>query len=132
MKSKWLLLGVIAAAMLVITACAKLPNDVSVNESSSGKQVELFVGGTLTVTLDSNATTGYSWELTGISDTGVLQKTDNKYVAPTSGLMGAGGKEVWTFKALKAGTTTLSMDYSQPWVGGQKGANSFSLTIVVK
>jgi inhibitor of cysteine peptidase len=132
MKSKWLLLGVIAAAMLVITACSKLPNDVSVNESSSGKQVELFVGGTLTVTLDSNATTGYSWELTGISDTGVLEKTDNKYEAPTSGLMGAGGKEVWTFKALKAGTTTLSMDYSQPWVGGQKGSNSFSLTIVVK
>lgn len=132
MKSKWLLLGVIAAAMLVITACSKLPNDVSVNESSSGKQVELFVGGILTVTLDSNATTGYSWELTGISDTGVLEKTDNKYEAPTSGLMGAGGKEVWTFKALKAGTTTLSMDYSQPWVGGQKGSNSFSLTIVVK
>ena len=132
MKLKWLLIGVITAAMLVITACSKLPNDVSVNESSSGKQVELFVGGTLTVTLDSNATTGYSWELAGISDTGVLEKTDNKYEAPTSGLMGAGGKEVWTFKALKAGTTTLSMDYSQPWVGGQKGSNSFSLTIVVK
>jgi len=132
MKSKWLFIGVIAAAMLVTTACSKLPGDVSVDESSSGKQVELFVGGTLTVTLDSNATTGYSWELTGISDTGVLEKTDNKYEAPTSGLMGAGGKEVWTFKALKAGTTTLNMNYSQPWVGGQKGANSFSLTIVVK
>jgi inhibitor of cysteine peptidase len=132
MKSKWLLLGVIAAAMLVITACSKLPNDVSADASSSGKQIEITASGTLTVTLDSNATTGYSWELAGISDTGVLEKTDNKYEAPTSGLMGAGGKEVWTFKALKAGTTTLSMDYSQPWVGGQKGANSFSLTIVVK
>ena len=132
MKSKWLLLGVIAAAMLVITACSKLPNDVSADASSSGKQIEITASGTLTVTLDSNATTGYSWELAGISDTGVLEKTDNKYEALTSGLMGAGGKEVWTFKALKAGTTTLSMDYSQPWVGGQKGANSFSLTIVVK
>ena len=132
MKSKWLLLGVIAAAMLVITACAKLPNDVSVNASSSGKQVELFVGGTLTVTLDSNATTGYSWELTGISDTGVLQKTDNKYVAPTSSLVGAGGKEVWTFQTLTAGTTTLSMEYSQPWTGGQKGAEHFTLTVISK
>jgi len=46
--------------------------------------------------------------------------------------VGAGGKEVWTFIALKAGTTTLSMEYSQPWEGGQKGANSFNVTIVVK
>jgi inhibitor of cysteine peptidase len=82
--------------------------------------------------LDSNATTGYSWELKGISDTAVLEKTDNKYEAPTSGLMGAGGKEVWTFKALKTGTTTLSMEYSQPWEGGQKGTNSFNVTVVVK
>jgi inhibitor of cysteine peptidase len=82
--------------------------------------------------LDSNATTGYSWELKGISNPAILEKTDNKYVTPTSGLVGAGGKEVWTFKALKAGTTALSMEYSRPWEGGRKGANSFNVTIVVK
>ena len=132
MKSKWLFIGVIAATVLVTTACSKLPNDVSVDESSSGKQVEIVVNGSLTVTLDSNATTGYSWKLTGISDTGVLQKTDNKYVAPTSGLVGAGGKEVWTFQTLTAGTTTISMEYSQPWTGGQKGAKHFTLTVISK
>ena len=51
MKSKWLLLGVIAAAMLVITACSKLPKDISVDASSSGKQIEIAASGTLTVTL---------------------------------------------------------------------------------
>ena len=33
------------------------------------------------------------------------------YEAPTSDLMGAGGKEVWNFNALEAGKTTLSMEY---------------------
>ena len=132
MKSKWLLIGLVATVLLVLTACSSLPNQVSVDESSSGKQVEIAVGGSLTVTLESNATTGYSWELKEIGDTNILQKTDNKYVAPTSGLMGAGGKEVWNFKALKAGKTTLSMEYSQPWAGGQKDAKSFNLTVVVK
>ena len=132
MKFKWLFLGMIATVMLVMTACAKLPNNVSADESSSGKQVSIAVGGTITVTLDSNATTGYSWELKEISDTAVLEKTDNKYEAPTSGLIGAGGKEVWTFKVLAAGTTTLSMEYSQPWVGGQKAAKNFALTVVSK
>jgi inhibitor of cysteine peptidase len=75
---------------------------------------------------------GYNWELKGISNANVLEKTDNKYVAPTSNLMGTSGKEVWTFKVLKAGTSTLSMGYSQPWEGGQKDANTFTLTVVVK
>ena len=95
-------------------------------------QVEITAGGSLTITLESNVTTGYSWELKQISDASILQKTDNKYEAPASGLIGAGGKEIWNFKALKAGTTTLSMEYSQPWTGGQKGAKSFTLTVVVK
>ena len=132
MKSRWLLIGLIAAVLLAMTACSSSAKQVSADESSSGKQMDIAVGGTLMVTLDSNQTTGYSWELKEIGDTSILQKTDNKYVAPTSGLMGAGGKEVWNFKALKAGNTTLSMGYSQPWAGGQKDAKSFNLTIVVK
>jgi inhibitor of cysteine peptidase len=134
MKIKWLTLGLVITAIMgmVIAGCSSLPKQVSADASSSGKQIEIAAGGSFTITLDSNATTGYSWELKGISDTTVLEKTDNKYVAPTSGLMGAGGKEVWTFKALKAGTSTLTMEYSQPWAGGQKGANTFSLTVLVK
>jgi inhibitor of cysteine peptidase len=128
-----IIVGLIAITIITLmTACSSLPKQVSADASSSGKQIEIAVGGSIAVTLDSNATTGYSWELKGISNPAILEKTDNKYEAPTSELIGAGGKEVWTFKALKAGTTTLNMEYSQPWEGGQKGANSFSVTVVVK
>ena len=132
MKSKWLLAGLVFIALLAIAACSSTPNQVSVDGSFSNKQVEIAVNGSLTVILDSNATTGYSWELTDISDNSVLEKTANTYETPTSGLVGASGKEVWDFKALKQGKTTLSMEYSQPWTGGQKDAQSFNLTIVVK
>ena len=133
MKIKWLLMGIIAAAAMTLTAaCTHLPNDVAVSAADSGKQVEIVAKGTVTVTLDSNATTGYSWELTDISDTAVLQKTDSKYEAPNSGLVGAGGKEVWTFKTLKDGKATITMSYGQPWAGGQKGARTFTLTVVSK
>jgi inhibitor of cysteine peptidase len=133
MKLKWLFIGVMAAALLVMTACSRAVSQASVNESDSGKQVEIWAnGGILTVTLESNQTTGYGWELKEISDPSVLQKTESEYETPVSGLVGAGSKEVWTFKALNAGTTTLSMEYSQPWEGGQKGAKSFTITVVVK
>jgi len=134
MKIKWLTLGLVITAIMVMVmaGCSSLPKQVSADVSSSGKQIEIAAGGSFTITLDSNATTGYNWELKGISDTAVLEKADNKYEAPASGLMGAGGKEVWTFEAMKAGTSTLTMEYSQPWAGGQKSANTFSLTVVVK
>jgi predicted secreted protein len=133
MKLKWLLLGVITVSIVTLmTSCSKLPNGVSVNESSSGKQVEVAVNGTITVTLDSNATTGYGWQNSRISDSSVLEKTNNIYNAQTSGLMGTGGKEVWTFKALTAGKATINMEYDQPWTDGQKDAKSFVLTVVVK
>jgi inhibitor of cysteine peptidase len=132
MKLILLILGVAPALLLLVTACAATPNQVSVNQSFSGKQANIAAGGSITVTLDSNATTGYSWQLMGISDNTVLEKTNNVYEAPTSGLMGASGKEVWTFQALRAGKATVTMEYGQPWTGGQKDANNFVLTVVVK
>ncbi len=132
MKSKWLIMGLVTTALLVLTACSTSAKQVSADDSSSGKQIDIAIGGTLTVTLDSNQTTGFSWELKEIGDTNILQKMDSKYVAPTSNMVGAGGKEVWNFKALKGGTTTLTMDYSQPWAGGQKDVKSFNLTVAVK
>lgn len=130
MKLKLLLAGLTTVVLLTLTACSSPAKEVSVDESSTGKQIEIAVGGTLTVTLESNITTGYSWDLKQIGDTTILQKTDNKYEAPTSGLIGAGGKEIWNFKTLKAGKTTLTMEYSQPWEGGEKGARTFNLTVV--
>jgi inhibitor of cysteine peptidase len=43
-----------------------------------------------------------------------VQQTSHKYVEPSNvppGVAGRGGTEVWTFKALKAGTTTIATDY---------------------
>jgi predicted secreted protein len=30
-------------------------------------------------------------------------------------MVGAGGKEIWTFKALGSGKTTIDMEYVRPW-----------------
>jgi predicted secreted protein len=111
MKSTWLIKGIVVTALLVTTACSSLVKEISVNETSSGKQVEILENGSITITLDSNITTGYSWQLTGISDAEVLEKVDNPYESPTNGLLGAGSKEILNLKALKAGTTTLSIVY---------------------
>ena len=138
MKTKLILLtSIIVVMSLCLFGCSSggsvAPSEVSVDESYNGKQVEIAVDGTLTVTLESNQTTGFQWELTSISDQSVLEKESNTYEDPEdTGMVGAPGKEVWIFKALKKGTSTISMEYSRPWEGGEKGAETFTLNVAVK
>jgi inhibitor of cysteine peptidase len=129
----WVIFGLILVAGFAVgagVACTGVGN-LSVDDSYSGKQVELSVGQSLVVTLESNASTGYSWYLAQNSDGSVLDNTGNEYVAPQTTLVGAGGKEEWTFKALKEGTSTISMGYSRPWESTPP-AETFDLTVVVK
>jgi inhibitor of cysteine peptidase len=98
------------------------------------KEINVTAGDSFTVTLCSNATTGFQWsESAQISDPAVVQQTDHKFVSPEAeGLVGAPGKEVWTLKALKKGTSTVSLEYYRPWEGSKKGEWTFNLTVVVK
>ena len=154
-KLSALVIGLIIMSILTVggLACGKsennsieVPKQVSVEVSNDefqaasasnggvvNKTIEVASGDSIVVTLWSNKTTGYSWsESATISNPGVLQQTNHEYVAPETGLMGAAGKEVWNFKASKAGNCEVSMDYSQPWEGGQKNTYGFLLKVTVK
>ena len=133
MKSKLGLICAIVAISLCLVACSAAPSLVSVDASYSGQQVEVAVGGSVIVTLDSNASTGFQWVLVNIGDETVLRNVANTYEAPEdTGMVGVPGKETWTFDALKKGTSTIAMEYSQPWAGGTKAAETFDLIVVVK
>ena len=91
------------------------------------------IGDVVKITLPSNPSTGFKWELAGISDLTVLkQDGDSEYVLPESSAPGAGGQEIWTFKVLKRGTSNISLAYSRPWEGGTKGEWTINVSISVK
>ena len=74
------------------------------------REVELAEGGTLTVTLGSNPSTGFSWpELAPIEDETVLRQVGGGGSASSSSgqAVGAPGVQEWTFEALKKGATTI-------------------------
>jgi inhibitor of cysteine peptidase len=141
MKIKLVILGVLALMSLSLLACTTVASAdsvaVSVNDFDSQnniiKEITVSAGGSFKVSLESNATTGFSWpEQAEIGNTAIVKQTDHKYLAPTSDLMGAPGKEVWTFKALQKGTTVIAMEYSRPWEGGEQADWTFNLTVTVK
>jgi len=142
MKSKLIMVCAVTAALLCLCACS--PKSASVEVSCDdfmklqhiSKEVQVPVGDSFTVTLCSNPTTGFRWsESAQIDDQTVLQQADHKFISPESEPPpppGTPGQEVWTFQALKKGKTTVSMEYSRPWEGGEKGTWTFVLMVTVK
>lgn len=142
MKSRSAFLCIIVSILLLILGCAQAPAKVSIevpcddfmNQSHITKDVTVTVGGLLNVTLCSNPTTGFQWvENATISDQTVVHQTSHQFVgAEGEELVGAPGNQVWTFEALSKGKSTVSMEYSRPWEGGEKSEWSFTLNVTVK
>jgi predicted secreted protein len=100
------------------------------------QEVEVAVDGSLTIALYSCPSEGRQWSEAEISDQTVLQQIDHKLVMPEKLATlppGTPGQEVWTFEALKKGTSTMFMEYTHPWEGGEKEPMlTFALTVTVK
>jgi predicted secreted protein len=78
-------------------------------------QKEVNNGDEFTIELTSNPTTGYQWEANW--DDEYVKLISQKYVPDQHlpGMVGFGGTEIYTFKALKKGHTEIRLDYMRPW-----------------
>ena len=141
MKIKIGIIVTLAALATMMFGCTLAPGQASVNLSCDDfasqnqitKELSVKAGDSFTVTLCSNPTTGFQWESAVISDQSVLTETNHQFVGPEDeNLVGAGGEDVWTFQALKKGTSTISIAYSRPWEGGEKGVWTFTAVVTVK
>jgi predicted secreted protein len=84
-------------------------------KESLSDRFEVAVGQEFTITLASNATTGYHWELTAPPDETVVKLVTNAYKSPETRALGAGGQEIWTFRAMGPGQTVINLKYVRPW-----------------
>ena len=110
----------------------ELTSDELAQQKDITREIEVKLPGSVIVILGSNPTTGFDWQDAEIGDEAVLTEYFRQFVEPQSDVVGAPGKDVWTFKTLKTGTTTVKFEYSRPWEGGEKGEYTVELTITVK
>jgi predicted secreted protein len=106
---------------------------VDANEADNGGQVELEQGKLLVVTLESNSSTGYRWELIENNESILKQFGQVEYKpAETSEqpMVGAGGWEIFRFKAVSAGQMTLGLAYRRPWEDVES-LKTFSIQVIV-
>ena len=102
------------------------------SQKSITKTLEARVGEEFTLVLESNRTTGYSWQLTEPFDEGIIRLISSEYKAPETRVIGAGNKEVWTFKAVGKGRAIIHMEYVRPWEKDTPPVRTTTIEVTVK
>jgi len=89
----------------------------SLTEADNGKKIEVHTGDIIRITLESNITTGYSWENADKVDKDVLTLDANDYVSDPNPeeLDGVGGNTVIVYRALRPGKAKIDLVYLQSW-----------------
>lgn len=115
----FLLLSVAASAETVLT------------EADNGKTVRLTPQQEVIVTLPSNPTTGYRWEMVEQGEDAALVIVAKEYRASVgaSGRIGAGGKEHFRLRLLKAGRFTVTFIYRRSWEKKQEPERIFHIIL---
>jgi inhibitor of cysteine peptidase len=75
-------------------------------------EISVTSGGDFTIKLESNPTTGYSWQ--PIYDDTYVKLISNDFVQATK-LLGGGGLERFIFRAIKPGNSNIEMLYKRAW-----------------
>lgn len=136
MKKRFIYIGLLIAGIsTLIHACispkpikpeSATKNNISktIYAKAEMNEINVLKGEDFEITLDSNPSTGFSWALAEDLDAQMVEEMDNVYGSNTSDngdnppLVGGGGTETWTFKALKKGETSIKMKYCQPFDAG--------------
>lgn len=117
---------------LLLTGCNS-SKEVKLDIGDSGSQVEVKKGQVLAISLESNPTTGYRWEVMKISETMLKQDGEPEFISSQSGdVVGAGGVEILRFEATGVGTTYLELGYRRFWEEDVTPLMIYSLSIVVR
>jgi len=94
-------------------------------------RIQAEAGSRFIVILPSNPTTGYSWQFER-GDPSVCSIVGNRYEGSETGRVGAGGYELWTFRATGHGRTQGVLNYVRPWEKDQTPAGTIQLEVEVR
>jgi inhibitor of cysteine peptidase len=100
--------------------------------TSPSKPVELATGQPLNLTLATNPSTGYQWQLAAPLDQAVLRFTSSVHIRSKVGLPGASGQEILGFTAARRGKTVISLKYVRPWERKAPPGRTMTVQVIVK
>jgi inhibitor of cysteine peptidase len=135
-----LILSVLTVAALTLSCgdddngTSDFPDEVQITETDADSTLQLALGGQLIVALASNPTTGFSWSAGETSDAALVLQGEPRYAPPgsTTAVVGAGGTEIFTFRAEMPGRANLVLEYRRPFEPDAAPEQTFRVTVEIR
>jgi inhibitor of cysteine peptidase len=141
MKLKVALIFMIVIASLSLLSCMITSrlinveiscNDFTDNPHSIRNEYQVEIGDKIALKLCSNQTAGFQWKYEMLGDIAIKEE-DHDFEEPVDeDIVGAAGKELWTFEAVKQGTTEVHMEYGQLSQVGEEPEWTYTFTVTVE
>jgi inhibitor of cysteine peptidase len=96
-----------------------------------GARFEVDPGDDFTVTLESNATTGFAWQLETALPENVVRLVRDVYVEPDTDLVGAAGRQELTFEGVGDGSTFIQLWYIRSFDDPPEPADRAQFEVIV-
>jgi inhibitor of cysteine peptidase len=125
-----LVLILLAAVITGISGCVPQAAP-ALGAQDEGSEITLHQGQTLTIKLEANPTTGYSWEFVEPQDA-ILQQVGEPEFEPESDLLGAPSTQTLRFEAVQPGQMELKLVYRRPWEEGVDPLETFMVLVTVQ
>ncbi|HEY70498.1 MAG TPA: protease inhibitor I42 family protein [Anaerolineae bacterium] len=114
MRTKLLIgLSLLVMGVLALSSCGR-PSEIVLDDNNNGSQIMLHTDQTLTIRLEGNPSTGFSWEVLEINEA-VLRQVGDINFEVESNLPGSPGIQVLHFEPVASGEMDLELVYWRPW-----------------
>jgi inhibitor of cysteine peptidase len=124
------------------TATSEYPAKVELDDSDNGTTVRLARGGELTIALESNPSTGFSWYVGELAGPELEAVGEPTYVPPesTTPVVGAPGTQVFTFRTTDIGMppagesaiVQVALEYKRGFEPDVAPEKTFQVTVEIR
>ncbi|MBN1153509.1 protease inhibitor I42 family protein [candidate division KSB1 bacterium] len=116
---------------LVIIMCRPEGEVLLLDESNHSQTFYMTKGDEVVISLESNPTTGYKWEIVAIDTQVIVEKQRSDYVSQSKRL-GASGTQRFYLIASDAGNSELALEYRRSWEREVQPIKRYSVKIHVR
>lgn len=131
MKKNLIYLILIIFLVMLAAGCSSGPDGGIKSYSDPSETINTASNSEFIIALESNPTTGYTWEVE--YDETHLELLSQEYKAEEheEGMVGVGGTDHFRFKALQGGNSEIVFVYAQHWDGGET-AEQLTFPVAIK
>ena len=130
MKKGKVLLSMAAAACAFLVMCSTAPS-VRISASDNQKEIKAKTGEVIELTLDTQPSTGYAWQVVSLSGVEVYGKS--KVESHNDGITVGGVETIHLFfKTVKSGAGSIELAYVRSWEPKADAEKHYKVLVVIE